>query len=133
MHRGQLRLGHDHRHARQPRHYAFRWKIQAASDPGQCIRLETTAVLGNAGLNLEMVVVSPSGAVYRDEDGGLGNLPLVKIAPGEQGFYTVQVATANGGAAAVNFRLRYGRYASATNRNCASPTPAALHAERNGG
>ena len=37
----------------------------------------------------------------------------MKIAPTEQGFYTVQVSSFNGGAAAVNFELRYGRYASA--------------------
>ncbi|HEX6010935.1 MAG TPA: hypothetical protein VFY87_03845 [Geminicoccaceae bacterium] len=99
--------------------YAFPWTIQVASDPGQCVRLDTTEVLGGSGLNLEMVVVSPSGRVFRDDDGGVGNLPLVKITPSEQGFYTVQISTANGGAAAVNFKLRYGRYASPTNPNCA--------------
>jgi hypothetical protein len=98
--------------------YAFPWAIQVASDPGQCVRLETTEVLGSSGSDLEMVVVSPSGRVFRDDNGGLGNLPLVKIAPTEQGFYTVQVSTANGGAAAVNFKLRYGRYASPLNLNC---------------
>jgi len=110
--------------------YAFPWTIQVASDPGQCVRLETTKVLGDSGLNLEMVVVSPSGQVFRDDDGGAGNLSLVKIAPTEQGFYTVQVSTANGGAAAVNFRLRYGRYAAAGNPNCAAPTPPVLSAAR---
>jgi hypothetical protein len=94
------------------------------------VRLETTKVLGDSGLNLEMVVVSPSGQVFRDDDGGAGNLSLVKIAPTEQGFYTVQVSTANGGAAAVNFRLRYGRYAVAGNPNCAAPTPPVLSAAR---
>jgi hypothetical protein len=108
--------------------YAFPWTIQVASDPDQCVRLETAKVLGNSGLNLEMVVVSPSGVVYRDDDGGAGNLSLVKITPTEQGFYTVQVSTANGGAAAVNFKLRYGRYASPTNPNCATPTPPVLSA-----
>ena len=49
--------------------YAIPWVIQVASDPGQCVRLEMTKVLGS-GLNLEMVVVSPSGVVYRDDDGG---------------------------------------------------------------
>lgn len=110
--------------------YAFPWEIQVGSDPGQCIRLETTDVQG--GLNLEMVVVSPSGAVYRDDDGGVGNTSLVKIAPTEKGYYTVQVSSFDGGSAAVNFILRYGRYAAAGNPNCAAPTPPVLRAARLG-
>lgn len=95
--------------------YAFPWTIQVASDPGQCVRLHTTEVIGVPGLTLEMVVVSPSGRVFR---GGGRNPGLVKISPSEQGFYTVQISTADGGAAAVNFKLRYGRYASPANPNC---------------
>ena len=106
--------------------YAVPWAIQVGSDPGQCVRLETTFVQG--GLDLEMVVVSPSGAVYRDDDGGAGLLSLVKIAPTEKGWYTVQISSFNGGSAAVNFTLRYGRYSSATNPNCANPTPPVLSA-----
>jgi hypothetical protein len=103
--------------------YAVPWVIQVASDPGQCVRLETTDVIGS-DLNLEMVVVSPSGRVFRNDNiSGTNNLSLVKIAPTEHGFYTVQVSGFNGGAAAVNFELRYGRYSSAGNPNCASPTP----------
>jgi hypothetical protein len=101
--------------------YAFPWEIQVGSDPGQCVRLETTSVQG--GLDLEMVVVSPSGRLFRDNDGGVGNLSLVKIAPTEQGWYTVQVSAANGGAALVNFTLSYGRYSSFGNPNCATATP----------
>jgi hypothetical protein len=46
----------------------------------------------------------------------------VKIRPTEQGFYTVQISSFNGGAAAVNFSWRYGRYSSASNPNCNQPT-----------
>ena len=64
--------------------YAFPWTIQVASDPGKCVRLHTTEVIGVPGLTLEMVVVSPSGRVFR---GGGRNPGLVKISPSEQGFY----------------------------------------------
>ena len=93
--------------------YAFPWTIQVASDPGQCVRLEVAEVLGGSGLDLEMVVVSPAGRVFRN-DNAVGNRPLIRIAPTEQGFYTVQISTANGGAAAVNLKLLYGRFASAS-------------------
>ena len=101
--------------------YAIPWTIQVASDPGQCVRLEVAQVLGGSGLDLEMVVVSPAGRVFRS-DNAVGNLPLVRIAPTEQGFYTVQVSTANGGAAAVNFKLLYGRFPSTT--SCSPATQA---------
>ena len=90
--------------------YAIPWTIQVASDPGQCVRLEVAEVLGGSGLDLEMVVVSPAGRVFRSDNAVGNRLPLVRIAPTEQGFYTVQVSTANGGAAAVNFKLLYGRF-----------------------
>jgi hypothetical protein len=96
--------------------YAFPSTIQVASDPGQCVRLHDTGVIGFPGLVLEVVVVSPSGRMFR---GGAANLGLAKIAPTERGFCTVQVSTPNGGAAALNFKLLHGRYASPTNPNCA--------------
>jgi hypothetical protein len=91
----------------------------------ECVRLETVF----ADSNLEMVAVSPSGQVFRDNNSGAGDLSLVKIAPAESGWYTVQVARSNGTPAAENFGLRYGRY-SGGNPNCASPTPPSLSAVR---
>jgi hypothetical protein len=40
------------------------------------------------------------------------------VSAREHRVYTVQISTADGGAAAVNFKLRYGRYASPANPNC---------------
>jgi hypothetical protein len=92
------------------------------AEAGNCVRLETTG----SGADLEIVAVSPSGQVYRDDDGGAGNEALVKIAPAERGWYTVQVSTFNGAAVSTNFTLLYGRYGTASNVNCADPTPPAL-------
>jgi hypothetical protein len=104
--------------------FPFPWEIQVGSEVGNCLRLETTF----ADVDLEIVAVSPSGAVYRDDDGGAGDLSLVKIAPAERGWYTVQVSTFDGAAVSANFTLLYGRYASASNPNCQPPTPPAARA-----
>ena len=105
--------------------FPFPWEIQVGAESGNCVRLETT---GSGGVDLEIVAVSPSGQVYRDDDGGTGNEALVKIAPAERGWYTVQVSTFNGAAVSANFTLLYGRYGSAGNINCDAPTTPVLRA-----
>ena len=105
--------------------FAIPWTIQVGAIAGECVRLETQL----ASSDLEVVAVSPSGQVFRDDDGGTGNLSLVKISPAESGWYTVQVARFNGTPAAENFTLRYGRY-SAGNPNCSGPTAPTLSAVR---
>ena len=106
--------------------FAFPWVIQVGAGTGECIRLETTlAAVGD----LEIVAVSPSGTLFRDDDGGAGDLSLVKIASAEGGFYTVQISHFAGDAIDANFRLRYGRYSSG-NANCSSPTPPAAAVQR---
>jgi hypothetical protein len=97
--------------------FAIPWTIQVGANVRECLRLETTF----ASSDLEMVVTSPSGLVFRDDDGGVGTLSLVKIASAEAGWHTVQISRFNGSAAAENFTLRYGRY-SAGNPNCAGAT-----------
>jgi hypothetical protein len=99
--------------------FSIPWEAQVGAIAGECLRLETTT----ADSDLEIVAISPSGQVFSNDNGGAGNLSLVKIAPAESGWYTVRVARSNGTAAAENFILRYGRYTSASNPNCASPTP----------
>src|SRR4051794_4361638 len=101
--------------------FPFPWEIQVGANVGQCLRLETTSV-DPSSTDLEMVVVSPSGQVYRNDDLATGNrLSLVKVSPAERGWYTVQVSTFDGRPVTANFTLRYGSY-SGGNPNCQTPT-----------
>jgi hypothetical protein len=97
--------------------FSIPWVIQVGANGGECLRLATITTSSD----LEMVAVSPSGLIFRDDDGGDGNLSLLKIAPAEAGWYTVQVARFNGSPTAENFVMRYGRYSAASNPNCAAP------------
>ena len=106
--------------------FAIPWVIQVGANAGECLRLATTVTSSD----LEIVAVSPSGRVFRNDDGGGGSLSLVKIAPAEAGWYTVQVSQFSGTPVAENFVMRYGRYTSASNPNCSTPTPPALSAAR---
>ena len=87
---------------------------------GECVRVEGTGSTFNA----EFTIVGPDGQVYRDNDGGSGNLPLVKIgsAP-DTGVYTLVINDFNGFAVASGtVTFTYGRY-SAGSANCSAPTP----------
>jgi len=97
------------------------WVAQFFHGGSDCMRLDVEF----QDANLEIVAISPAGAVYRNDDRTAGDdRPLVKIAaPTTNGWYTVHIGVFNGAPAAEpNFVLRYGRY-SADNPNCASPTP----------
>lgn len=98
--------------------------------PSECVRIEVT----EQQTNLEMVLISPSGTIWRDDDSGQGFEPLIKAATagGPDGWYTLQVSHFGGNApfGSYDFTLRYGRYNSG-NPNCAGPTTpqAAFQAE----
>lgn len=97
------------------------WVAQFFSGGSDCMRLDVT----NQDENLEIVAISPAGAVYKNDNRVPGDdRPLVKIAaPNNNGWYTVQISTFNGAQSVEpNFVLRYGRY-EAGNPNCANPTP----------
>jgi len=105
---------------------AGRWVAEVFAAEGQCLRLFVSQQFAD----LETVVVAPNGAVYRNDDGGVGGgdgvlRPLVKIDPTpNNGWYTVSIGHFAGAAVTGNFTLRYGRYPSG-NINCADPTPSA--------
>lgn len=88
---------------------------------GFCVRLEVTSQ--GSGGDLEMVLVSPNGTVWRDDDSAGNNRPLIKVnAAPVFGWYNLQVSHFAGTGATTNFILRYGLYTSG-NPNCSSPTP----------
>lgn len=93
---------------------------QVYSPGGECVRLEVT---DQGAQDLEIVLVSPTGLVWRDDDGAGNNRPLVKANTDADGWYTVHVSQFAGDCCATIFQLRYGRYNSG-NPNCGSPTPA---------
>ena len=98
------------------------WVAEIFASQGQCLRLDVT----QENVNTEIVAVSPSGAVLRNDDrSGTDQRPLVKVNGTERGFYTVQVSTSAGNAVESDFVLAFGRY-NLGNPNCAQPTqPAA--------
>jgi hypothetical protein len=89
---------------------------------GECVRVEATS----ASFDAEFTIVAPDGQVYRDNNGGAGNLPLVKIggAP-DNGVYTLVINHFNGFPIATGtVTFTYGRYTGgAGNVNCSAPTP----------
>lgn len=89
---------------------------------GECVRVEATG----ATFDAEFTVVAPDGTVFRDNNGGAGSLPLVKIgdAP-DNGVYTLVVNHFNGFPIANGtVTFTYGRFTGgAGNPNCNAPTP----------
>ena len=97
------------------------WSAEIFANTGNCMRLFVTT----QNADLEIVAVSPNGTVFRNDDGGGNNRPLVKINNTARGFYTVHVGTWNGAALEADFNLGIGLY-NGNNPNCASPTPPTL-------
>lgn len=98
------------------------WTTAAFAFPGECVRLDVISQTDD----LEMVVVSPDGTVYRNDDRPGDLRPLVNIASApSQGWYTVQLARHNGLPVDANFVLLYGRY-NPGNPNCNGATVPSL-------
>lgn len=97
--------------------FASPWVGQIFAFDNQCLRLDVTS----ASNDLEIVAVQPNGRVFRDDDSGVGNRPLVKINGTKPGWYTVQVSTFNGEPVDADFTLAFGLY-NVNNPNCANPT-----------
>ena len=94
------------------------WVANVFAQPRECMRLEVVS----QDADLEMVVVAPNGSVFRDDDGGIGTRPLVRIASTpNNGWYTVHLASFSGAAVNANFTLLYGRYTGG-NSNCSGAT-----------
>lgn len=87
------------------------WTAELYAQPGECVRFFVTST----NFDSELTVIAPNGTVYRDDDDGGLQRPLVKIASApSQGWYTVQVAHFAGAAMNSNFTLMYGRYSAGT-------------------
>lgn len=98
------------------------WIGQIWSEAGECLRIDLTSMTGG---NLEMVVVSPNGTLYRNDNRSASNLkPLLKIdSTPITGYYTLHISTTDGVADTIDFTILFGRY-NTGNTNCAAPTPA---------
>lgn len=96
--------------------------LQVYGSRNQCMRLHVIEQFDD----MEIVLVSPSGKVWRDDDGGGSNRPLVKAITDVDGWYTLQINRYDGEGAnsASGFRLAYGIYNS-DNPNCQNPTQSA--------
>jgi hypothetical protein len=97
---------------------ALPWTVMIFSPAGTCLRAEVTSQTRD----LEIVLVQPDGTVFRDDDGGVGLQPLVKVdGTSDRGWNTLQVSRFNGDALGANFTMLYGVYPRG-NPNCAAPT-----------
>ena len=99
--------------------------IQVHSSPQFCLRLDVinqTTAAGTAA-DMEMVVVSPDGGVWRNFNrSATDRRPLIVVPkPPSQGWYTVHISPARGVAMPpgihFNADLAYGRYTSPSNPN----------------
>ena len=87
---------------------AMPWTAEVYAPANGCLRI---AVTGQA-TDLEAVVIAPNGTVYRDDDGGPGLFPLVKVNPTpNNGWYTVQLHNFAGTAVSANFQATLQRLA----------------------
>jgi len=100
-----------------------RWTIKVFALAGECLRLDETAMFAGDD---EMVVVSPDGVIYRNDDFGGTLRPRVVInTTPTRGWYNVSIAHYAGAPAPEHdFILSYGRYVANTANNCATPTVA---------
>jgi len=94
------------------------WTAELFASTNECIRLFVVS----QNVDTEIVAVRPDGFIYRNDDGGGSNRPLVKINGTVRGWHTVQVSHFAGSAVESDFVLLYGRY-NLNNPNCSSPTP----------
>lgn len=99
--------------------------INTFAGANECLRLDVSS----QGADLEMVVIAPNGAIYRNDDSGDPSCPLcptVKINPTpNNGWYTVHLTHFDGTPVTVNFTLLYGRY-TLNNANCSGSTSPSL-------
>jgi hypothetical protein len=99
--------------------------LQLYSGGDECVRLDVTA----EDYDLEMVLISPTGRIWRNDDRNLSNnRPLIKAITDINGWYTLQVSHFNGADVIADFTLRYGRY-DPGNPNCSSVTPPVVTSE----
>lgn len=95
---------------------ALPWTVELYANVGDCLRV----AVSTGEFAATLVVVAPTGTVYRDASTGF--MPKVKVASAPvAGWYTVQVTQQQGLPQVGNFTVLYGRYNSG-NTNCASPT-----------
>ena len=90
--------------------------MQVFAYAGECVRIDVTT----QNTDLEAVLVSPNGILYRNDDRVPGSdlRPLLKVAPTTvRGWYTLQISRFNGGQPAADFIVAYGRY-NLGNFNC---------------
>jgi hypothetical protein len=93
------------------------WTAELFAQAGDCMRLAVTT-----SFDSKLTVTAPNGSVYRDDDSGGQERPLVKIAGAPiSGWYTVQVAHFGGLPQVSHFTLKYGRHAGGS-ANCAGAT-----------
>lgn len=81
---------------------AMPWTAEVYSPAGGCLRVAVTS----QGTDLKATVVAPNGTVYRDDDSGGSNRPLVRInGTPNNGWYTVSINNWNGAAVSQNFTV----------------------------
>jgi hypothetical protein len=95
------------------------WVAELYVGGGECARF----FIATTAFDAKLTVITPSGFVYRDDDSGGSQRPLVEInGTAVAGWYTVQVSHYLGRPQNANFTLKYGRYNFNNNPNCIDQT-----------
>ena len=94
---------------------AVPWVAEIAARKDECLRIDLTI----QSVDLEAVLIAPSGAVYRKDNRSPGDLkPLIKAKKVPvSGWYTLQISQKDGLPVNTDFTLLYGRY-PAGDGNC---------------
>jgi len=97
------------------------WVTQIAARDGECLRIDVTS----QGANLEAVLISPSGLVWRNSSGVAGGQgPVIRITNVPQdGWFTLQLSHQTGLPVNADFTLAFGRYFSNDSDRCTPETP----------
>ncbi|PON14073.1 hypothetical protein C2W62_30985 [Candidatus Entotheonella serta] len=91
--------------------------IQTFSSGDECVRLEVI----EQGADMEMTLISPTGTIWQNDDGGVGSQPLLKVITNVRGWYPLVVSQFAGSSLIANFNFLYGRFPSSSSQ-CSNPT-----------
>lgn len=92
--------------------------VEVFANANECLLLNVTF----QEEDLEATLVSPSGRIWTDDDGGPGTQPLIKAVTNTKGWHVFTLAHFAGNAVVSDFAVNIQRLSPA-NAACSGPTP----------
>jgi hypothetical protein len=95
--------------------------VEVFANANECLLLNVTF----QEQDLEATLISPSGRIWTDDDGGPGTQPLIKALTNTKGWHIFTLSHFAGNAVVSDFAVSIQRLSPA-NASCAGPTPAVV-------